>query len=635
MYKNRLQELCHQKKWSFPNYSTSRDGPDHNPRFSTSVTLNGLKFESPVFCRSSKESQNEAARAALEALTMPQTSHLLSYSSVVEASGVSRVTSPQQQDRGLRGLSTNMSEKCDVSSPHCGPSTTMNEKCDNLPQPCNPSSSLDPNGKEMKETQSLEGSSLGSSENTLISLNVDDGGKYLYKNLLQEFVQKRGLDMPIYSCVGEGVDHAPRFKAIVTVDGHTFDSSSFFSTLREAEHAVAKIALTSLSSGEDIQQDESPLCKNLLQELMQKEGLPIPEYRTARSGAPHLPTFFSTIEVDGEVFSGKAAKTRKEAEMSAAKVAYFRFNERKSSQNQNLQSLSSSCMVEVPTCSSNAPSTSEMDTEAPNSPVKCQPTTSEAATNGSHLYKNLLQELAQKEGLPLPEYKTVRSGEPHLPIFSSTVEVDGKSFSGKPAKNKKEAELDAARVAYFNLKDGRSDRILKRLHSSGMVEVSPCAASNASTTVSMEDTTKAIEERILQRFHSSGMLEVSPCASSNASTTVSMEDTTKAIEEEISSKGERTAESPQIELDAERSNKKRSIDMGSDGPNISPPDSKNSSVISVSEPSLGKESRAVQRLVVIPNGSKMVLPKSAEVLPFSDNKQRAEYISMEQGVTLP
>lgn len=51
----------------------------------------------------------------------------------------------------------------------------------------------------------------------------------------------------MYSCVREGQPHALRFKGKVTIDGKTFESLEFFHTLREAEHAAAKVALMSLS----------------------------------------------------------------------------------------------------------------------------------------------------------------------------------------------------------------------------------------------------------------------------------------------------------------------------------------------------------------------------------------------------
>jgi hypothetical protein len=72
------------------------------------------------------------------------------------------------------------------------------------------------------------------------------------------------------------------------------------------------------------------------------------------------------------------------------------------------------------------------------------------------MYKNLLQESAQREGLSIPIYKTIKIGPCHMPTFFSTVEVKGEIFRGKGGKSKKHAELNAAKVAYSFLKQGKS-----------------------------------------------------------------------------------------------------------------------------------------------------------------------------------
>lgn len=68
-------------------------------------------------------------------------------------------------------------------------------------------------------------------------------------------------------------------------------------------------------------QDEG-LYKSLLQELAQKGGFRFPTYETDKSGPPHMPTFVSKVEIGGEIFEGQKAKSKKLAEMNAAKVAY-------------------------------------------------------------------------------------------------------------------------------------------------------------------------------------------------------------------------------------------------------------------------------------------------------------------------
>ncbi|EOA24316.1 hypothetical protein CARUB_v10017556mg [Capsella rubella] len=144
---------------------------------------------------------------------------------------------------------------------------------------------------------------------------------HVYKGQLQAYALKQNLDLPVYATEREGPPHAPRFRCNVSFCGQTFQSQEFFPTLKSAEHASAKIALASLTpqspEGIDV------AYKNLLQEIAQKGNSLLPLYATATSGPSHAPTFISTVEFAGKVFSGEEAKTKKLAEMSAAKVAFM------------------------------------------------------------------------------------------------------------------------------------------------------------------------------------------------------------------------------------------------------------------------------------------------------------------------
>ncbi|KAH9614961.1 hypothetical protein KSS87_014116 [Heliosperma pusillum] len=71
-------------------------------------------------------------------------------------------------------------------------------------------------------------------------------------------------------------------------------------------------------------------------------------------------------------------------------------------------------------------------------------------TAKEHLvYKNRLQEFAQRANLPLPAYHTVSEQEPReSPRFRSTVEVDGKKYTSlKTFATRKAAEQDVAKLA--------------------------------------------------------------------------------------------------------------------------------------------------------------------------------------------
>lgn len=70
MYKSRLQELCHKRRWAPPVYEPTREGPAHVPIFRATVVVNDEKFSSlDEGARSVKEAYNLAAMAAFEHLS--------------------------------------------------------------------------------------------------------------------------------------------------------------------------------------------------------------------------------------------------------------------------------------------------------------------------------------------------------------------------------------------------------------------------------------------------------------------------------------------------------------------------------------------------------------------------------------
>ncbi|KAL8525444.1 hypothetical protein ACS0TY_014888 [Phlomoides rotata] len=151
----------------------------------------------------------------------------------------------------------------------------------------------------------------------------------MYKNQLQELAQRSCFNLPSYTCLREGPDHAPRFKAIVNFNGEGFESPQFCSNLRAAEHAAAEAALVSLSSHGPSHSlaarilDETGVYKNLLQEIAQRVGSPLPRYTTYRHGLGHLPAFTGIVELAGITFKGEPAKNKKQAEKNAALAAWL------------------------------------------------------------------------------------------------------------------------------------------------------------------------------------------------------------------------------------------------------------------------------------------------------------------------
>ncbi|CAG7859836.1 unnamed protein product [Brassica rapa] len=151
----------------------------------------------------------------------------------------------------------------------------------------------------------------------------------MYKNQLQELAQRSCFNLPSYTCTREGPDHAPRFKACVNFNSEMFESPTYCSTLRQAEHSAAEVALIALSSKGPSKSltarvlDETGIYKNLLQETAHRAGLELPVYTSVRSGPGHIPTFSCTVELAGMSFIGESAKTKKQAEKNAAIAAWF------------------------------------------------------------------------------------------------------------------------------------------------------------------------------------------------------------------------------------------------------------------------------------------------------------------------
>ncbi|XP_043706398.1 double-stranded RNA-binding protein 3-like [Telopea speciosissima] len=150
----------------------------------------------------------------------------------------------------------------------------------------------------------------------------------MFKNQLQELAQRSCFTLPCYACIREGPDHAPRFKASVNFNGEIFEGSSYCTTLRQAEHAAAEVALNTLSTRGPSRSlaarvlDETGVYKNLLQETAHRAGLNLPVYTTVRSGPGHLPIFTCTVELAGINFTGESGKTKKQAEKNAAMAAW-------------------------------------------------------------------------------------------------------------------------------------------------------------------------------------------------------------------------------------------------------------------------------------------------------------------------
>lgn len=151
---------------------------------------------------------------------------------------------------------------------------------------------------------------------------------YVFKSRLQEYAQKVGLPTPVYETIKEGPSHEPSFRSTVIVGGARYESLHGFFNRKAAEQSAAEVALMDLSKSGDkkdsiaVPVHETGLCKNLLQEYAQKMNYAIPTYICQKDDTPgRTPLFSCTVEIGAIQYIGAAARTKKEAEIKAARTA--------------------------------------------------------------------------------------------------------------------------------------------------------------------------------------------------------------------------------------------------------------------------------------------------------------------------
>ncbi|KAL3642799.1 HLA class II histocompatibility antigen, DR beta 4 chain [Castilleja foliolosa] len=325
MYKSKLKELCQRRSWQLPEYSTAKDGPDHMPSFTASVTVHGLVFDTPAQCKSSKDAQNTCARIAFD--------HLSDLSSVAQVFHPTESASATAADTyQFQGVSPSPPPTVHLVAPlpetqptaAVAPVLPLSPLPSSLPDPppglltaknanTKPANGeiVQQNCKDTTQTSVCYRAAIGSHDKDTL---------HMYKNQLQQYAQKKNFALPVYTTEAEGPPHSRRFKSSVSVDGKSYETLEFFTTLKEAEQAAARVACQVLSV--DAIQEDGGLYKNLLQELAQKKGLLCPVYESVSSGLPHMPLFVSTVEIGSRIVRGAEAKTKKQAEMNAAKAAY-------------------------------------------------------------------------------------------------------------------------------------------------------------------------------------------------------------------------------------------------------------------------------------------------------------------------
>ncbi|KAL5988457.1 hypothetical protein ACLOJK_036221 [Asimina triloba] len=176
------------------------------------------------------------------------------------------------------------------------------------------------------------GSDLTTPSNIMVPLISGVSNCYVFKSRLQEYAQKAGIPTPVYETVKEGPSHEPVFRSTVIVNNVRYDSLPGFYNRKAAEQSAAEVALSELlksgSMAECIPQpvEEKPLFLTALfhsmkQEYAQKMNYAIPSYICNKQALPGKLPYSCTVEIGGIQYIGAAAKTKKEAEIKAARTA--------------------------------------------------------------------------------------------------------------------------------------------------------------------------------------------------------------------------------------------------------------------------------------------------------------------------
>ncbi|XP_027101121.2 double-stranded RNA-binding protein 3-like [Coffea arabica] len=156
--------------------------------------------------------------------------------------------------------------------------------------------------------------------------------------------------------------------------------------------------------------------KSRLQEYTQKSCLRPPVYTIVKEGAGHSPNFRATVLVDGKKYASEGTfQRRKSAEHNAAMIA--------------LQSIQN-----------------KMNNDG--YPINPKSILNEDTT----LCKSILNEYALKMHLEHPAYYTVQP-QGLIPVFASTLVLNGVNYTGGRGRKKKDAEQLAARVAILHILD--------------------------------------------------------------------------------------------------------------------------------------------------------------------------------------
>uniref|UniRef100_A0ACD6A048 Uncharacterized protein n=1 Tax=Avena sativa TaxID=4498 RepID=A0ACD6A048_AVESA len=151
------------------------------------------------------------------------------------------------------------------------------------------------------------------------------------KNRLQEWTQQNNQKFPVYDTELKGELHQPEFRSTVKVAGERFPSDHSHSRLKDAEQDAARVAYENLVTKRtnDDQKDllglidqDVMFCKSILNEFAVKTKATQPTYSVDRpEGLAPMALFVSSVSFAGNIYTGGAARNKKDAEQKAARAA--------------------------------------------------------------------------------------------------------------------------------------------------------------------------------------------------------------------------------------------------------------------------------------------------------------------------
>ncbi|KAJ9540852.1 hypothetical protein OSB04_027358 [Centaurea solstitialis] len=176
------------------------------------------------------------------------------------------------------------------------------------------------------------------------------------------------------------------------------------------------------ASTQPVAAGETPqLYKSLLNEYAQKLWKQIPIYQTSNEGSDHQPKFRSTVWANGVSYtSPNTFPQKKMAEMDVSKIAFLATK----------QKLKDDALRLV--------------------------------REDKSFCKSILVEYAVRMNVPKPAYQTSQL-ETTVPVFRSSLVVNGVSCTGADCKSKKEAEQSAARAIILKFLDSDSENIMSEI----------------------------------------------------------------------------------------------------------------------------------------------------------------------------